>query len=160
MPTITIPTSLTSIGAYAFEACNDLTSMYFGFGVNLRRFQTGTFHSSGLINVTLPSSIEDVGDSAFAHTTNMMYVSVEPQSQLTSIGIQAFYFSGLKSIYIPASLNYIHDIGNPNADAAFKGCSYFSVYINDKNTLLSPSIYNRNVGTSFFGMYQHFDYKC
>src|SRR5664280_2036772 len=84
LTSVTIPSSVTSIGNYAFVECTGLTS------------------------VTIPSSVTSIGDSAFAGCTGLTSVTIP--SSMTSIGQWAFeYCSGLTSVTIPSSVTSIGD---------------------------------------------------
>ena len=74
---VTIPSSVTNIGSYAFDGCyNGLTSM------------------------TIPSSITDIGEEAFYGCSSLTNVTI-PDS-VVNIGDGAFYgCSGLTSVTIP-----------------------------------------------------------
>ncbi len=77
-----IPSSVTSIGGYAFSGCTSLTS------------------------VTIPNSVTSIGDSAFRNCTSL--TSVDIPNSVTSIGDAAFYdCTGLTSIDIPNSVTSI-----------------------------------------------------
>ena len=65
LTSVTIPSSVVSIGAFAFSYCNGLTS------------------------VTIPSSVTSIGEAAFAECTSLTSVTIP--SNVTSIGAQAFY---------------------------------------------------------------------
>ncbi len=77
----TIPSNgtVTSIGANAFEGCDDLRS------------------------VTIPASVTSIGDGAFKHCTNLSVLNI--YNGVTSIGNDAFNgCSALRSVTIPESV--------------------------------------------------------
>ncbi|MDD4970325.1 MAG: leucine-rich repeat domain-containing protein [Paludibacter sp.] len=81
---IIIPSSVTSIGASAFNNCSNLNS------------------------VTIPSSVTSIGASAFKNCSNLNSVTI-PNS-VTSIGACAFYgCSNLNSVAISNSVTYIRE---------------------------------------------------
>ena len=77
---VTIPSSVTSIGAYAFYENPNLTS------------------------VTIPSSVTSLGDASFSLCSNLTSVTFESGSQLTNIERFVFSSTGLNSITIPTSV--------------------------------------------------------
>ncbi len=69
-----IPSTITSIGSYAFSYCESLT------------------------NITIPDSVTGIGDRAFYHCTSLASVTIG--DNVTSIGNQAFYgCTSLSSVY-------------------------------------------------------------
>jgi hypothetical protein len=81
LTSVTIPNSVTSIGAYAF---------------------TGT----GLTSVTIPNSVTSIGDLAFGWTG---LDSVTIPNSITNIGAEAFVGTGLISVTIGNSVTSIGD---------------------------------------------------
>ncbi|MGA2864305.1 MAG: leucine-rich repeat domain-containing protein [Verrucomicrobiota bacterium] len=80
----TIPSSVTSIGGWAFSVCTSLT------------------------NVTIRNSVTNIGDSAFGGCRSLTSVTI-PDS-VTSIGDRAFQgCSGLTTVTIPDSVTSIRD---------------------------------------------------
>ena len=79
-----IAEGVTSIGRYAFEGCESLTS------------------------VTIPDSVTSIGEYAFCDCTSLTSVTI-PNS-VTSIGEHAFYYcTSLTSVTIPNSVKSIGD---------------------------------------------------
>ena len=109
-----IPSSVTSIGNYAFPYCRDLKNMTLPSGVT--SIGNCAFKCcSGLTSVTLPSSTTSIGAEAFSGCSGL--TSVTLPLNLASIGYQVFrYCSGLTSVTFPSSLTLI-------GTEAFRGCS-------------------------------------
>ena len=112
--TLEIPSSVTSIGNYAFYGCNGLTSIE--FPSNLSSIGDWAFAScSGLTSVDLPSSITKMGEYVLNNCENLSNVNLP--SGITTISTGAFsYCSNLKYIELPAGIT---SIGND----AFVNCS-------------------------------------
>lgn len=122
LTSITLPTSITSIGNYAFCGCNGLT---------------GT--------LTIPTSVTSIGDGAFNNCRSFSGSLIIPVS-VTSIGQAAFYncsgFSG--SLTIPNSVTNIRDL-------TFYGCNGLtgSLTIPSSVTTIGNSAFSR---TGFTGI--------
>ena len=79
-----IPSSVTSIGDYAFSSCDSLSE------------------------IVIPSSVTSIGDSAFSNCDSLSEIVIP--SSITSIGDWAFSFcSSLSEIVIPSSVTSIGD---------------------------------------------------
>ena len=92
LTTITIPSTVSSIGNYAFCRC------------------------SGLISVTLPTSLIRIGDGAFSGCTSL--VSIDIPYSVQTIGSEAFAnCESLSSITIPNSVEYIGDCSFENCNS-------------------------------------------
>ena len=114
LTTVTIPTSVTSIGDWAFEGCSGLTTVSIPSSVT--SIGIGAFSGcSGLTTVTIPSSVTSIGDSAFYSCSGLTTVAIP--SSVTSIGYGALaYCSGLTTVTIPSSVRSI-------GASAFANCS-------------------------------------
>ena len=106
-PNTTIPTSVTSIGDYAFSDCIGLTSVTIPNSVT--SIGEGAFVGcSGLTSVTIPNSVTSIGDHAFSYCSGLTSVTI-PNS-VTSIGDYAFcHCTSLTSVTIPNSVTSIGD---------------------------------------------------
>ena len=110
---LTIPSSVTSIGDYAFSGCFGLTSLAIPSGVTSigRNAFSGC---GGLISITIPSRVTSIGEYAFSGCSGLTSITIPPG--VTSI--RGFTFSncdGLTSITIPSSVKTI-------GREAFSGC--------------------------------------
>ncbi len=122
----TIPSSVTSIGDYAFCDCSSLTSVTIPDGVTSIGEDAFEYCSS-LTSVTIPDSVTSIGDWAFEYCSSLTSVTIG--NSVTSIGEYAFYnCSSLTSVTIPDGVT---SIGN----GAFRYCSSLtSVTIPDSVT--------------------------
>ena len=80
--TVTIPNTVTSIGAGAFQDCNGLTS------------------------VSIPNSVTSIGSSAFRECTSLSSINI-PNSVTYIDGSTFYHCTSLASINIPNSVTYI-----------------------------------------------------
>jgi hypothetical protein len=126
----TIPNSVTTIGANAFEGCTRLTSITIStIDSLLNTIGTNAFQGcTNLKNITPPNELTTISDSAFdgCSSLDMMYFS--SLSKLTTIGSNVFKAcSSLVWITFPATITYI-------GSNAFKSCNNLS-YISFSGTI-------------------------
>ena len=133
LETLTIGSSVTSIGESAFARCTNLSQLVIGNGQETLTIQSNTFSScpittlylgrnvndyvnfKSLETLTIGSSVTSIGDEAFYGCSKL--TAVEIPNSVTSIGERAFYgCSGLTSVEIPNSVTSI-------GESAFYGCS-------------------------------------
>ena len=96
LTSVTIGSSVTSIGDRAFSDCTGLTSITIGKGV--KNIGDYAFSGcSGITSVTIPNSVTSIGYSAFAYCDGLTSVTIG--DGVTSIGNYAFRgCTGLTSI--------------------------------------------------------------
>ena len=110
---MSIPSSVTKIGDYAFCKCTNLTSIELPSGVTSLGGDAFT-NCTNLSSLTLPSSVKEIGSSAFAHCKSL--TSITLPSDVENVGIYTFYgCESLKSITLPSDLKQIREY-------AFKDC--------------------------------------
>ena len=112
-----IPSSVTSIGDYAFWYCDSLSEIVIPSSVT----SIGDYAFSdccSLSEIVIPSSVTSIGDSAFSHCYSLSEIVIP--SSVTSIGDNAFYgCDSLSEIVIPSSVTSI-------GDSAFSYCRSLS----------------------------------
>ena len=114
LTSVTIPSSVTSLGEYCFYDCSGLTSITIPSSVTSLR--DACFDGcSGLPSITIPSSVTSLGNSCFSHCSGLTSITIP--SSVTSLGYSCFYgCRGLTSITIPSSVT---SLGNN----CFQDCS-------------------------------------
>ncbi len=100
-----IPNSIKALLPFAFNSCENLTSIIIPNSVT--SIGEGAFSScSSLTSIVIPESVTLIGDEAFSRCTSLTSIII-PNS-VTSIGNEAFLFcSSLTSIVIPESVTFI-----------------------------------------------------
>ena len=103
LTSVTIPDSVTTIGNYAFYNCTSLKAFYGKFASKDNRCLIvdgilNSFAPAGLTEYTIPDSVTSIGYDAFGECTSLTSVTI-PDS-VTSIGDSAFSdCTSLKSVY-------------------------------------------------------------
>ena len=105
LTSINIPSSVTSIGEYAFHGCSSLPSINIPYSVT--SIGGKAFAScSSLTSINIPSSMTSIGWSTFEGCSSLTSINIP--SSVTSIDLQAFWgCSSLTSINIPSSVTSI-----------------------------------------------------
>ena len=138
-----IPSSVTSIGDYAFRDCSGLTSVTIPNSVTSIGYSAFE-DCSGLTSVTIPNSVTSIGLFAFNGCSGLTSVTI-PNS-VTSIGRSAFSgCSGLESMTV-ASGNSTYD-SRDNCNAIIETASN-TLIAGCMNTIIPNSV--TSIGSSAF----------
>ena len=100
---ITIPSTVTSISAGAFQYCYALNAITIPSGVT--SIGDSTFEAAGISIISMPNTITSIGDYAFSNCGALSYVNIP--SGVTTIGDAWQYSGGIKGINIPHSVTEI-----------------------------------------------------
>ncbi len=153
---VTIPDSVTSLGAYSFYYCQNMTALTIPNSVT--RIGDNAFYGTGLTALTIPESVTSIGEMAFAFSRGISELTI-PHSitsigyglfwgcnglrtvtipdSVTSIGEKAFFNAGLTAVTIPDSVTSI-------GKEAFYDCrSLTAVTISDSVTSIGDSAFGR-----------------
>ena len=91
LTSIDIPSSVTSIGERTFDSCSALETVTFGDNSQLESIGTYTFtNCSKLTSIEIPSSVTSIGERTFNSCSALETVTFGANSQLESIGSSAF----------------------------------------------------------------------
>ncbi|WP_170253954.1 leucine-rich repeat protein [Acetobacterium paludosum] len=114
---VTIPASVTAIGASAFKNCKNLTTVTFTGTSALQTIGANAFNSCWTLTpFEIPASVTTIGDGAFNVCSAFSTVTFAADSQLSTIGEGAFQGCKMTTIHIPEKLETI-------GINAFDGCS-------------------------------------
>ena len=115
LTSINIPDSVTSIGDYAFYDCSSLTSINIPGSVT----SIGSYafsYCSSLTSINIPGSVTSIGSGAFRNCSSLTSINIS--NSVTSIGDYAFYgCSGLKELTLPCSAKIY------NSENTFYNCT-------------------------------------
>ena len=132
LTSVTLPSTLTSIGSATFYNCASLTNISIPEGVTSigDRIFSGC---TNLADVSLPESLTSMGDSAFQGCTSLTNIHIP--SKITSIGLSTFYnCKKLENIDLPDNLT---SLGN----AAFYSCAFKSFDLPDTLTSIDTYVF-------------------
>ncbi len=123
---VVVNEGVTSIGAYAFSSCENLTSVTIPSGVTT--IGDGAFSYSGLTAVTIPNSVTTIGYSAFNGCTSLASVTIP--SSVTAIDALAFkntswwdtYKADEKNQY--GNIIYINQVAYQAVSQEITSCSF------------------------------------
>lgn len=88
---VTIPTSVTIIGGYAFRNCSSLSSVTFTATSTVDSIATYAFGSTALTTIAIPSSVRVIETRAFDACSSLTTIDFNNASKLKTIGTYAFY---------------------------------------------------------------------
>ena len=100
MTSVTIPNSVTSIGAWAFEDCDALTSVTIGDGVTSIEKQA-FYDCQALTSVTIGDGVTSIKDKAFSHCDALTSFYCHAQNPPTLYDY-VFYDNYKGTLYVPA----------------------------------------------------------
>lgn len=112
LESVNIPSSVTSIGAYAFYGCTSLSSaLTIPDGVT--ELPTEVFRNcTSLTSVTLPAQMTSIGHGCF---NNCRLTAITIPEGLTEIAPYTFYYNQFESVEIPEGVTTI-------GEGAFRAC--------------------------------------
>ncbi len=117
LTSVTIPSSVTLIGAFAFNECNNLKTVKFENGSKLKSIGAYAFSKcSNLTTITIPSEVTSIGNGSFDNCSSLTTINV-PNS-VTDIGNDSFYnCKNLQTVVLERN-SKLQNIGN----SAFNHC--------------------------------------
>lgn len=120
---VTVPASMTTVTAGAFNGCANLFTV--NFHSNLSSIDDYAFANTGIRSIDIPAPVQSIGVSAFE---NSGLIRVTFPETLTSIGENAFKNTQMVSFSIPDKVTYIGEnaFGNLHYLKMGKGFNDFS----------------------------------
>ena len=107
LTSVNIPNSVTVIGNCAFQACTNLTKVNMGNSVSTIG-EAAFMNCTDLTHVTIPNSVTTIDDYAFNYCSNIIQLTIEDGDDDLTIGINAFNFKGsnITKLYLGRNLQY------------------------------------------------------
>jgi|GEM_PF-1870066 len=105
LTSVVIPSSISTIGDYAFQNCVSLISV--SIPSTVTEIGYAAFFATGLQQITLNEGLKKIGDYAFQDCHSLQSISIP--STVTEIGYAAFLASGLQQINLNDGLKKIGD---------------------------------------------------
>jgi len=143
---ITLPSTITTIGQYAFSGCNAVQSVILPDSLTTIG-NYAFYYCSAITSIVIPNSVTSLGNDAFYNCTGITSITLPSNNSITTIPDYAFQnCSSLTSITIP---NNVKTIGN----GAFIYCtSLVNIIIPDSVTLLQSNAFylSTNLNTNVF----------
>ncbi|MDQ8195402.1 leucine-rich repeat domain-containing protein [Coraliomargarita sp. SDUM461004] len=103
---ITLPDSILKIQAYAFEGCNQLTTIQ--LSAQLLTIGESAFEGTNITAVNFPQTLRTLADSAFMHSQSLTSIQFPMDSSELSIGINVFSnCDELLTVSLPTGLQTI-----------------------------------------------------
>ncbi len=170
--TITIPSSVTTLGVGVFKSCSNLGTVNFAANVDaitaeLFRdcsslysftFETSginliddyAFYNTNISSFTIPNTVETIGEHAFDGCDNHSgSIVLADESTLKVIGDYAFSKSGVKEVTIPSTVTSF-------GQGVFMGASYLTYVRNESTMTVLPAETFKNcskLATFYHGTY-------
>lgn len=134
---ITIPDSVTTIGAGVFFGCNRLQEVLFPENVSIPSTASLFRDCTALQSVTIPQNVTTLGNYTFQNCSALTEIFFAQNSKLTEIARSVFQnCTSLSEIILPESLTYI-------STAAFLDCTNLkNITIYDKVTTIADNAFN------------------
>jgi len=137
----TIPSSVQSIGDFAFAGCASLTGVTISTSVATIGNEAFSY-CTGLIGLTIPGNVTSIGGGAFEGCSGLTSVTIT--NGVSIIGDGAFIYTSLSNVTIPASVTSI-------GVSVFYGCSLLTDINVDSSNLVYSSqngvLYNKTATT-------------
>lgn len=128
---ISLPSSLKSIGPFAFSVCRELRRVNFAKDCQLTIIDENAFTHTKIEKIEFPKALKEIGPCAFDNCKNLKIVNFYQDSELEIIKFGAFSSSPIKCIRIPARVSVIEN-------AAFSFCeSLETVSFSKESNLIS-----------------------
>lgn len=137
------PSSVVSIGKYAFYRCKNLVSVSFHSHSRLETIEEFAFSFASVEKIVFPVSLKLIKMFAF-HSCKLSEISFKENSQLQDIEKHAFSSNPVKEIIFPQSVEYIRNF-------AFSNCKSLEnvTFLKDSNMISIESCAFKHSGIKY-----------
>ena len=133
LTSVTLPSTIASIGNRAFQFCYKLKTINMS-STTVTRIEDYTFDTCAISSISLPSTIAYIGEGAFIRSGMHTYIP----TNVTFIGDYAYANVTSTTLIIPSSVSTI-------GTNAFMGCDKLTLYTTEQDR---PSTWNINWNSS------------
>lgn len=152
---ITIPDSVTNIGAYAFRGCSGLINVNMGNSV-IRIERAAFFNCKSLTSVTIPDSVTNIGLEAFGYCSELKELTMPCSVKIYNLFSTFYNCSNIEKVTLTKGLGIMQNYSSEKGSETGSGDTYYQYtpwYIscnNLKEVVLEEGI--TNIGSyTFYG---------
>jgi hypothetical protein len=138
LTTVNLSSSVTNIGANAFNGCTSLANVTMPGVINIRDYAFR--RCTSLVTVTLPTSLRTIGEYAFENCTSLTAASLP--NLVTTIGRNAFNGCTLLANIALNGTNVIPNSVTSIGDSAYAGTGITRVTIPNNLTAINDNMFN------------------
>ena len=102
----TLPSHLTLINAYAFNACIQLRVFEINEDSKLQKINDWAFMNTSIKSFFIPRYLDTIGKNAFSNCNNLQIIEVDEYSEMKCFHANPFKDCKNVVIIIPTKLNY------------------------------------------------------
>lgn len=133
---VTIPKSVTKIGAFAFKECSSLSEVNFENESMLNEIGKEAFTSTAITTIRIPKHVKTIGPEVFSKCNNIQSIEFESGSEFSEISESMFAGCPFTNFTLPDNVTKI-------GERAFDGCTNLkSITIPNKITEIGDGAFS------------------
>lgn len=106
---VIFPSSVETIGDYAFYVCCSLNAVFFKRNSKLKSIGNFAFYYTNVKKIQFPASLEEIMRNAFGRCHNLSSISFPNDSKLRIVGDCAFQEAIFSKVVLPPEIKIIHN---------------------------------------------------